>query len=1097
MASNIPENAVAVAGPNLLEMNSSFMEKAVFSAGINSRTSQDIPFPFTSPNVGDVPIDTSIFTSDLPTASFNELLQQYEDPAVSISDTLPQTPQKAPINLTMLTLDGVETNVVTTIVDTCANINTKPLSGYCTCIITEEKRGEVCEIPVDQVFLRDGQMYFLPDAGLITLANIEFNAFLKNNQWYLSLQLLFYAVGPEVKKHLGKAIEGLGAANLDLLTLDENHIELLSHKTGLTNWVMREAISISCLQAICKSISQTVEDGAIRNIAYGDVYRRLPGNSVLCSNCGLLIKKNPVQEKYEEVICSQSMSDNVVPSNVVPNVTIGMVSASNAKFCAFQMKDTTYINLAEVVRFKMFTWTAIQRKLNTLGKLPINAPAGVEERFDSGANLGKGQWIDLINLRCCCCMGNGRCTIKGHSEEVWQALKLGQWTYEVGLLLFAMDETLDAVGSIPVCEPESNIASPSSTVPFINLESTVNDRNDGCFSNGNEEHVSSTTDGFVPGTAQISLNEDQIEQRPETVNHDENATKKQCEGATINSSDVPVSLTNERTVNELANNATEYQLTEPNGEMVVISFEEVKATEEVDSEEISRQFGFTMDKNELENNNTYSENVENVREEEVVEVMDHTTVSKEMEDCNNSKTDIVVNSQEEFQNYFIGRPRGRPTKCQEAFAFKPPVEKSVKRGTMYLFPGDIIVPDIEELNQQIENKKVVIGQKNLISEVMSEKSIANSIQLQKASTTKMSFSGRKAMKQERKFSEPQTRCETTNSDREKDITPVSSKNNDEDKVQTISVHTSDVINIHPQYKTEQPDLSSSQNEKVVIEYVQSRVEPDEQKLIAHEKEVEKAEICFMPSRSNSNTPEKAQLTNRSKIPEQSMVARNIWPDNQAETYGASKFTSPLVDSSSSNQLIPGISESFGSPVPGIFTPSQVSSTPKTPPAWSVERLAKITSSKSFSGPEAVLLTLATLAADESGSDQEQAQTDAHTKKPDVTRPVGEETAITSKTIEQITSEKDQIGGHENKITEKDNELNMSKSRGSENSDTGPKGDCEEPLEESLLTNKEKKLEMISRLKKCAIFTCDKGSCEWKVKRFTKQAKVEFPGKKSY
>ena len=1060
MASDIPAHTVA--GPNLVEMDSSLIDKAVFSAGITGRPSQDnIPFPFTSPSAGDVPIDTSIFTS-LPTAKFNELLQQYEDPAASMSDSLSQTPPKA--NLTMLSLDGVGTNVVTSVIDTNANMNSRTLTDICTCLATEPRE----EVPVEQVFLRNEQMYRLPEAGVIALANTEFNAFFKNNQCYVSLSLIYHAVGPVTKRHLEKAMTG--ATNLDILTMGDNEFELLSQQTGLSDGAEKELISVSCLQAICKSISQTVEVAPIRSIAFDDVYRKVLGNNVRCNNCGMIIKKDPTEEKYE-LIYSQSMCETVPPSGIP--FTVGMVSASNAKFCAFQMDDKTYINIAELIRFKMFTWAAIQRKLKTLGTTTVRAPAGVEEKFDAGVvTLSKGQWIDLVNLRCCCCMGQGKCTIKGHSEDVWQALKMGQCTYEAGISLIAIDETLDAVGSIAESEPTPKTMSPTSTVTFINLESTVSDSNDGGASNGSEEHVSSTTDGFVPGTPQIGYNDDQTEQGSETTSHVESVVVKNNEAAPIN--------TSKSTSNEPV---TEFHITEPNGEMVSITIEEIKETDEVDGEEISRQFGFKMDKDELENSKADSENMKNVRE--VVENIVQPSVSSEMQASNNIKTDIVENGAEDYQDYFIGRPRGRPNKSQDAFIFKPPVEKSVKRGSIYLFPGDCIVPDIEELNRQIENKRVIIGLKNLTSEVMNEKSIADCIQQQKASTAKISFS-QKAMTQARKLPKPQTKGDTTILDNKQDIKPVTDEDN-----KAIVGDVSGVITIHSQYRTVQPNTSDSQNDKVVIEYVQNRTEPDEQKLIAHEKEVEKAEICFMPSRSNSNTPERVQITKQSKIPEQSVVARNIWPDSQTEGSSQSTFTSPLVNSSSSNRLHPGTLESFGSPVAGMFTPTKGANMPRTPPAWSVERLAKLTSSKSFSGPDAALLTLATLAAEneDNESSNEEEQTDKLTINPAESGPDRNGTA-------EDTSEKD-ITGVEEKITEKDTEMNVIKSNKQGNDDGVTKDESEEPFEDLSKTSEEEKLEILSRLKKCAIFTCDKKRCEWIVKGFTKQAKDEFPGKRSY
>lgn len=69
------------------------------------------------------------------------------------------------------------------------------------------------------------------------------------------------------------------------------------------------------------------------------------------------------------------------------------------------------------------------------------------------------------------------------------------------------------------------------------------------------------------------------------------------------------------------------------------------------------------------------------------------------------------------------------------------------------------------------------------------------------------------------------------------------------------------------------------------------------------------------------------------------------------------------------------------------------------PSQCVERLAKLTNSESFRGPDAVLLALTTLATENgSGSDQGQDKIDTQNKKSDQMRSEQRETEISNKTF---------------------------------------------------------------------------------------------------
>lgn len=1085
-----------------IPLSCSLIEKSPYNSGISSRANQDISFTLPSPSVADsVPcIDTSIFTT-LPTATFNELLQQYEDPAVSIPETFSQTPLKD--NLTILPLvGGAEAS---TTAHHAENAETLPDWPLCSCSPTNI--GD--EIPEEQVFIRNGQMYRLPEAGVISVGNMSLNSFYRSNHWYVSLALLYHIIGPEAKQIYQKAM--INSPDLEFMTGGDNELELLKQKTGLsmlsTDATLKDLISIQCLQAISRKICETLEIPVIRIIAYGDIYRKVLGNNVRCSNCGFIIRKEPADEKYELVLTQAS--------NGIP-LTVGMVSISNVKFCGFQMKDKTYINLAEVVWFKMFKWPAVHRKLHALGISPVHAPEGVEEKFDSGSSmLAKGMWLDLVDLRCLCCMGNGKCQIKGHSEEVWQAFKMGEYTYEPHISLIAEGSSKPKlVFTVPLSDSQTKMMSPTSSLMCVNSDEIHVDANAaganiaGLFeksspnkviSNGSEEHVSSTTEDFMPLPPQLNVDEDSLEQATEPVCLFEGAETNSNPESRVPPTEVTVSEVRQTPIRDSVD-VIHFQIEEPSGEVVEVKIAELEENEELASE-ITQQTELAVDNTNHQSGKMSEGVIEMSDTGSNVQTEEQTAGTKN--GCIDSGTSTDERCEDDYQEYFIGRPRGRPTKLQDAYVFKSPVETSTKRGCRFLFPGDCIVPDLEELRRQIQCKKVIIGQKSLSQEILTNESIKGRKGSQKFASARISYSG--------KLKDTAQTCpiEKTEGESKKNILK------DENKMK-------DMITEKTQMKSKidinhKPDLDvchssntrqlNTQNDKVIVEYVKNRV--NEQNFTAHEKEVERTEVCQSSEVQTSHQCKSSESPEKSAFNKTELLVHAIEHADSETEAKKKKICCETEDINMSNTTeSPSPVAGLVSRSPLCFSPekdihAQTGGTPKTPPSRRVERLTKLASSESFNRPDAALLTLATLAADNE-SDVEVDQTDIVNENKDRSHDVQYQTDMNFKNIDSSAVEKCQVETNEktdDKINDKNNTEQHNKmdlmavpQTAEGNRPSESKLNSEDGMLSETLLMKDNIETVLSNLKKYTVFTFDQESDLLKVQKFEEGAKCEFPGK---
>ena len=1012
----------------LPQISSSLLETA---AGIESRPQQNVTFTFTSPSVADNVPDTSIFTT-LPSATFDALLEQYEDPIAEVPLTIQLSPQKE--NLTIMPLPEV---------DDATQNSTNTLHDLSHCSCPADNKGE--EVPVEQVFIRDGQMYRLPEACVVFVGNMELYGFYKNDQWYVSLVMLFHLIGPEAKQLYEKAI--LNASNLDIMTMGDNDLDLIIQKSGLDRAATsRDLISVTCLQALSRYMCELVDLPVAKNIAFSDIYRKVLGNNVRCSNCGLIIEKEPTNERYELI---WKQTDDAVTDNNIP-VTAGFVSASNAKFCAFQMNESIYINLAEVVRFKLFNLTAIQKKLCSLDISPIAAPADVELYFESdNALLRKGMWIDLVTLRCVCCMGSGKCAVKGHSYDVWQALKLGKCTYEPYVSLLVEDTSQHKTDiSLPMLYSEKKKFFPKTNVKVATRSNaTFQEKMN---TNGSDDLVSSTTGDILPPIPNCNK-EKMVLHVPETkIDRNEGPVKA------IDSNEMTLVHENETHlgVNEMANNDSdngvfECKVAEPSGEIVEVKIAELDTNS--DGRCLKGKSDNSLDQNK---ENSYK-TIEGKDLEKFVEVTVLSAGSSQEPVYLNERSRIsdVISQGDLKTDYFVGRPRGRPTKSHETFVFKSSVEKSTKKGIQYMYSGDYIVPDVEELNKQICCKQVIVGEKTYpcqtSSDLIGDSSFSDSANVSTKDKTMIieathedkENSAAVFVKESKSPVVKYQKKHHKSVDTEKDVKEI--LNN-----KKIIHHDGamDEVDSNVPVPAEIFDHHTKAGEKVITEYVSYNV--SEQGITVHENNIEEAD-------DQQSSGFDAAHRNESVSPKTIEVS-NSGDSNKVNSTDSSVLNSVTEKDHSADTCL-NTDRDIYSQTDGVLK-----SPLKSPPSKRVERLcSKLSSSENMNRPDISLLTLATLAAENESESEAEIDQMKSDDKMNCQKNTNKESCIRNNSASKFSFE--DLSPEQQEILQKENYSKME--------------------------------DILLKIKKYILLGFDKEYGLFKVKGFDKRARTVLPGEK--
>ncbi|KAK3586886.1 hypothetical protein CHS0354_017682 [Potamilus streckersoni] len=313
-------------------------------------------------------------------------------------------------------------------------------TDHCQC--GSEEKGE--EVPVEQIFIRDGQMFRLPDVATIQVGKLDFCGFRKQEKWYLGLAEVMKKVGPIIKKEFEEAV--LNARDLDILELDTNEFELLLQRNKMSRkWQLKDMMELKCFRSIFEKLYKESKDPVLKTIAEGPYYKKTDGSQVRCTNCGLKIEnasnrvqlemllKNDVEAPlFDEHYTKQS-------SKYQSSVGFLHIIGLNIELNAFRLKGNDYISLKEIVFKKIFNLTTMQKRLLHLQVRPIRAPSEIEYYFQlHDIEVKRTLWVDIVAVRCMCCL-----TGMKELDVVTRALSCGQFKYKEMLTLITEDTTMD------------------------------------------------------------------------------------------------------------------------------------------------------------------------------------------------------------------------------------------------------------------------------------------------------------------------------------------------------------------------------------------------------------------------------------------------------------------------------------------------------------------------------------------------------------------------------------------------------------------------------------------------------------------------------
>ncbi|KAL3865091.1 hypothetical protein ACJMK2_006722 [Sinanodonta woodiana] len=313
-------------------------------------------------------------------------------------------------------------------------------NDYCQC--DSEEKGE--EVPVEQIFIRDGQMFRLPDVGTILVGKLEFCGFRKQEKWYLGLAEVIHKVGPIFRKEFEEAV--LNTRELDVLELDANEFDLLLQRSKISrHWQLRSMMELKCLHNIFVNLHKEDKDPVIKTIAEGPFYRKTDGSEVRCTNCGLKIKDPSDGERLELLLKKDVEAPLFEEHYAKPSAkyqsSVGFlhIFGLNIELNAFKLKTNDYISLKEIVFKKIFSLTTLQKRLLHLQVRPIRAPSEIEYYFQlHGIEVQRTLWVDIVAVRCMCCL-----TGMKELDTVTRAISCGQFKYKEMLTLITEDTTID------------------------------------------------------------------------------------------------------------------------------------------------------------------------------------------------------------------------------------------------------------------------------------------------------------------------------------------------------------------------------------------------------------------------------------------------------------------------------------------------------------------------------------------------------------------------------------------------------------------------------------------------------------------------------
>ncbi|KAK3095003.1 hypothetical protein FSP39_009034 [Pinctada imbricata] len=328
-------------------------------------------------------------------------------------------------------------------------------TGYPTSCICDPGIGK--EIAVEQIWMHEKQLYFMPQIEIITIGSQELVGIIKSDNVYVSVGQIFLHLLPEMRKEIENY---LVTKECDRAFLSLEEMAYLQQRKCI-NINSATIISLASLRAMCTSLlegksfvdSPTINLYEAANCTY---YRKILSNHTKCSNCGGSMKDETIPDDYEEFdspelpVSNNAMKeayqnlltkrmeerkknlDNVVQKdgeNLMKEIKVGTATVGHVHFNVFVMDGKMYISIRELILSKVMTIQGLQNRLVELKYKPRPAPSTVDLYFISeNIDVDNTLWVDLETLRCVCCIKVA--TPKGWNMEVYHRLKLKQYSFQ-------------------------------------------------------------------------------------------------------------------------------------------------------------------------------------------------------------------------------------------------------------------------------------------------------------------------------------------------------------------------------------------------------------------------------------------------------------------------------------------------------------------------------------------------------------------------------------------------------------------------------------------------------------------------------------------
>ncbi|KAL5021619.1 hypothetical protein ScPMuIL_000774 [Solemya velum] len=316
----------------------------------------------------------------------------------------------------------------------------------CCCKASSDRE----EVPDDQIFMKNDQLYRLPHIGFLSIGSQDFCGFQRNDgEWYISVLELMssFSASERIPFEICLAAKG---SSIDYLSLCMEELDYLRQRQRvLPNLLTTRLLSLSQFREICARVLERPWNLNCVYRTFTDIVQSKcflkKCTNMKCSKCGKPISRTTTKDTY---VLLEEPDYNVIHKEKVKPISphkkntfkVGTVVVGDVVFTAFQVDGRSYICVKHLISKHILTLGIMQYRLNMLEKRTRQAPTGLDFYLESqGLRLAREEWIDLVTLQCICCLGtsslNRKCV-----NSLYNRLAKGQYEEHYTVEMEVLDD---------------------------------------------------------------------------------------------------------------------------------------------------------------------------------------------------------------------------------------------------------------------------------------------------------------------------------------------------------------------------------------------------------------------------------------------------------------------------------------------------------------------------------------------------------------------------------------------------------------------------------------------------------------------------------